>query len=413
MKLAIYHDLPSGGGKRVLYEVVRRLAARHQMDLFSLSTANEDFCDVRPFMGRHQVYSFQAAKLFHSPLGRLNQMQRMSDLKRLDALGSEAAAEIDAGGYDAVWVQPCMWIQAPYVLRTLRTPSSFYVHEAMRWAYEPEVERPEDRSDWRRAADRFDPINQMYRRAAIRADRENLAAATELLTNSSFTAVNVSEIYGCSAEVCYPAVDAELFAPSANRVRATWVLSVGEIRPNKGFDFLIEALSCIPPPTRPPLRLVGNAVREAEVAYLQEMARVREVELQIETNVDAKTLVDLYNEAALVVYAPVREPLGLVPLEAMACETPVVGVAEGGVRETVKDFATGILTSRSAKHFGAAVQKLLQDGELRERLGRAGRRDVLENWSWDRTALQVEASLLRLSETARKKPAPKRQTQPA
>jgi glycosyltransferase involved in cell wall biosynthesis len=283
----------------------------------------------------------------------------------------------------------------------------------MRWAYEPEIERPEDRSDWRRAADRVDPINQMYRRVAIRADRENLASATELLANSSFTAGNVSEIYGRGAEVCYPAVDPELFAPAPNRVRAPWVLSVGEIRPNKGFDFLIEALSFIPLPGRPPLRLVGNAVREAEVAYLRDVADAREVELQIETNVDVETLVTRYNEAALVVYAPVREPLGLVPLEAMACETPVVGVAEGGVRETVKDSATGILTSRSPESFGAAVRRLIQDGELRDRLGRAGRREVLEKWSWDRTALQVEASLIRLSETVRKKPAPKRQSQPA
>jgi glycosyltransferase involved in cell wall biosynthesis len=286
----------------------------------------------------------------------------------------------------------------------MRTPSLLYVHEPMRWAYEPEVERPsQQKSDWRRLADRIDPMNQLYRRAAIRADRENLTAATEIQANSAFTAANVAKIYGRDAEVCYPGVDTELFRPLPERVRAPWVLSVGEIRPNKGFDFLIEALARIPSAERPPLRLVGNAVRGEEVDFVKRLARDRGVELQIETSVDVQTLVRRYNEAAMVVYAPIREPLGLVPLEAMACETPVVGVAEGGVKETVADGATGLLTDRDPQRFASAVQELLRDSALRDRLGREGRRRTLEEWSWDRTARQVEASLVTLAERSGRK----------
>ena len=397
MKVAVYHDLPSGGAKRVLHEVMRRLAPRHEIDVFTLSTATESFCDVRPLARRHRVFPFKPSRLFSSPFGRLNKAQRTSDLRRLEALGRETAAEIDDAGYDAVWVHPCMWIQAPFVLRWLRTPSSFYVHEALRWAYEPEIDRPAERSDWRRAADRVDPFHQIYRRAAIRADRENLSAATELLANSFFTAATVETVYGRAAEVCYPAVDPDLFAPSPGRARASWVLSVGEIRPTKGFDFVIEALSRIPSAARPPFRLVGNAARESEVAYLQDLARARGVSLQIETDIDVRTLVERYNEAAMVVYAPIREPLGLVPLEALACETPVVGVAEGGVRETVTDSVTGLLTGRDPQEFASAVERLLRESDLRQQLGREGRRQVLEKWSWDGTARQVEFSLENLS----------------
>jgi glycosyltransferase involved in cell wall biosynthesis len=404
MKLAVYHDLPSGGAKRVVYEVVQRLAARWEIDVYSLSTANESFCDVRPFTGRSRAFPFEPARLFESPFGRLNQLQRMSDLRRLGTLGREIAAEIDAGGYDAVWVHPCMWLQAPHVLRRLRTPSSFYVHEPMRWAYEPEILRPgQERSDWRRFADRLDPMHQLYRRAAIKADRENLNAATEILANSSFTAANVAQFYGRAAEVCYPGVDTELFAPLPQRTRAPWVLSVGEIRPSKGFDFLIEALSRIPAERRPPLRLVGNAVRSEEVEHVKSLASDRGVLLEIETNVGVQTLVERYNEAAMVVYAPIREPLGLVPLEALACETPVVGVAEGGVRETVADSETGLLTERDPQRFAAAVEKLLGDPELRDQLGREGRRRVLDGWSWDRAAEQIEASLVSLSEQSKER----------
>lgn len=402
MRFAIYHDLPSGGAKRVVYEVVRRLAANHEIDVYTLSTANEEFCDIRQLVRKNRVFPFHPARLFESPFGRLNQVQRMANLHRLRGLARRIAAEIDAQGYDAIWVHPCMWLQAPHVLSCLRTPSSFYVHEPMRWAHEPEIERPsQHRSEWRKVADRLDPVNQLYRCKAIRADRHNLVAATEILVNSAFTASNVTEIYGREAEVCYPGVDAELFTPASGRTRSRFVLSVGEIRPNKGFDFVIEALARIPAEARPPLRLVGNATRDEEVAFLESLAHECGVDLTIETNVNGWTLVQRYNEAAALLYAPIREPLGLVPLEAMACETPVVGVAEGGVKETVVDGVTGLLTDRDPERFAAAVRRLLDDAELGDKLGRAGRQRVLEQWSWDRAARRVEESLVRLSQRYR------------
>jgi glycosyltransferase involved in cell wall biosynthesis len=244
---------------------------------------------------------------------------------------------------------------------------------------------------------RFDPLNRLYRRAVIKTDRENFLAATDLITNSCFTASNVTRIYGRHAQVCLPGVDAERFSPARERSRGNWLLSVGEIRPEKGFDFLIEAVARIPSDRRPPLRLIGNASNDKEVAYLRGLARNLDVVLQIETNVDIDTLVERYNEAALVVYAPVREPLGLVALEAMACEAAVVGVNEGGVRETVVDSVTGRLVERNLEQFAATVQELLDDADLRESYGREGRKRVLDCWSWDRAAQQVGTSLVHLT----------------
>lgn len=404
MKIAVYHDLPSGGAKRVVYEVLRRLAERHAVDAYTLSTANLDFCDLRPWTGSHRVFEFSPSPLFESPLGRLNQLQRMRDLRRLAAVSAEVAAAIDAGGYDAVWVHPSMWIQAPHVLSLLRTPTLLYLHEAMRWAYEPDVERAHAaagwRTEWRRAADRFDPLHRLYVRQAIHDDQANVRAAAAVQTNSAFTAANVEHIYGRRAEVCYPGVDADRFQPS-DRPRAPWLLSVGEIRPNKGFDFLIEAVGRISAEKRPRLRLIGNAARSAEVELLRRLAVERNVRLEIETNVPGDLLVQRLQEAALVAYAPLREPLGLVPLEAAACGTPTVGVAEGGVRETVVDGETGRLTERSPDAFAQAIEELLNDAERTERFGREARRRAVRDWSWTRTAETVEESLARLSRAAR------------
>ena len=79
-------------------------------------------------------------------------------------------------------------------------------------------------------------------------------------------------------------------------------------------------------------------------------------------------LVQLYNRAMLTVYAPIMEPFGFVPLESMACGTPVVGIREAGVRETVRHAETGFLVDRDPEQFAAAVLALLDDDAYDEML---------------------------------------------
>jgi glycosyltransferase involved in cell wall biosynthesis len=394
MRIAVFHDLPSGGAKRSIFETLSRLATRHTFDIYTLSTANHDFCDLRPYAANYYVFEHKPGRLFQSPFGRLNQFQRMRDLNRLDHLGQQIARKIDTEGYDMAFVHPSMWLQAPYVLKYLETPSVYYAHEAMRWAYEPEVPRPYYDSTWRKKVDRFDPLVQLYHRKVVEADRLNFQRATHLLTNSKFTAENVRQIYGREADVCYLGVDTQLFFPFAQRDKQRYVLSVGEIRPEKGYDFLIKALGHLPTSHRPPLYLIGNASRPQEVAFLTALAQEQRVEMHLETMVDFDTLIRRYNEAALVLYAPIREPLGLIALEAMACGTPVVGVNEGGVRETVIDRFTGRLADRDPPAFATVIMELLQDPDLCKQYGYQGREYVLKNWCWDRAVAQIEQALI-------------------
>jgi glycosyltransferase involved in cell wall biosynthesis len=107
-----------------------------------------------------------------------------------------------------------------------------------------------------------------------------------------------------------------------------------------------------------------------------------------------------YREAAVFVYGAREEALGLAPLEAMASGTPVVAVAEGGVRETVRDGVSGFLVERHAQRFGARLAQLLVSPELRDRMGAAGRAAIEEHWTWPLRALALERELLALARTA-------------
>ena len=393
LKIAVYHNLHSGGAKHSSYEIVRRLAARHRVDLFCPGTADTYFFDLRAHVGETVVFDFAPGRLFRSPFGRLNQAVRWRDLARLEQVERQIAAEIDRRSYDVVYVHPCQFTQNPSLLRYLRTPSLYHSREPFRRLYEPRIPRDyRNNRGWRDALDRMDPFNRAYERRLRQLDQRNIRHATRIVTNSFFTREALYRIYGVNARVVYHGVDLETFRP-LDLPRDDLVLSVGALTSNKGFDFLVLSLSLIEERLRPALVIVSNYQEPGERAYLEQLAQARGVRLTLRKGVSLDELVRLYNSAALIGYAPILEPFGLVPLEAMACGTPVVAVREGGVRESVADGRTGFLVDRDPALFAAAVQTLLEDRALAAQLGRQAREYVTEKWTWERAVQEIEAHL--------------------
>lgn len=393
MQIAIFHDLPSGGAKRTLFETAKILSEKHTLDVYSLSTADENFCDLRPFVNQYESYLFTPRRHYDSPLGRLNQLQRWRDLKRLDQLAQEIALDIDAQGYDVVLAEPCMWTQAPILLRYLETPALYYCQEPSRSLYEPLQRLGNDSSSWRSMLNHIDPLIPLYRSTAKWFDKSSTRAAQVVLVNSKFSRDAVSRIYGIVPQVCYHGVDTDLFHPLPEVKSQSYVLSVGAIQPNKGFDFLIQSLGYLPESNRPTLKLIGNSESPGECQYLNFLAQKHGVDLQIHVGVGIAKLIEMYNEAALLVYTPYNEPFGLVPLESMASGTPVVAVREGGIIETVVHERTGLLTEREPAKFADAVNYLLNNPLLAKDYGNNGRNYVLCNWSWDRSVKTLEHHL--------------------
>ncbi len=394
MKIAIYHNLPSGGAKRALYEMARRLVSAHKIDVYTLSTADHNFCDLRSRARRYTVHPFEPAPLFESPFGRLNQWQRARDLTRLGALGRQIADEINGGDYDVAFLHHCMFSQAPMLLPYLKVPSVYYCQEPLRFLYEPSIPRPYQNGNGLRShIDRIDPLIRAYHERLRVADRQATRAAGVVLANSRFSQSNIDHSYGLSSHVVYLGVDASVFSPKWELEREDYFLSVGALRPNKGFDFLIDALALLPAAQRFPLRLITNIDDAAEEAFLRNRAERAGVTLHIETAISDETLLDHYRRTQLVIYAPVREPFGFVPLESMACGTPVVGVAEGGLLETIVDGRTGLLVERNPGKFADAVQMLLANEALRDAMGRQGREHVARHWSWGKSVQALERHL--------------------
>ena len=256
----------------------------------------------------------------------------------------------------------------------------------MREFYEPPIPRPylEPRSQIGRLQRAWYAPTRWIKSTVTRTqDRRNVRAARHVLTNSLFSAESLARAYGVQAHVVYLGVDVEKFHP-LDLPRGDFVLSVGALSPLKGYDFLILALAKIPETERPRLVIAGNTASVGERLYLQRLADENRVAVEFRIDVTDEELVRLYSQAQALVYAPILEPFGFAPLEAMACGTPVIAVREGGVRESVVDGVTGWLVSRDAESFAQALARVLSDGPCARQMGESGRKQVLEFWTWDR-----------------------------
>lgn len=393
MRIAVYHNLPSGGAKRALYEIVRLLNQKHIFDVHTLSSAAIGYQCLRHFCKEFTVYPFKPFPLASSPFGRLNQGIRTVDLIRLQVLQKRIAHQIDAGHYDVVFVNHCQYTQSPGILQFLKTPTVYFCHEPPRVIYEPAMLRPYTKlSTFQRIVNCFDPLPVIYKTILANLDKHNARSASLVLANSAYSRDVLFQIYGVHSQVCYLGVDIIKFQP-INIPKENIVLSVGALTPYKGFDFLIKSLSLISDDKRPLLVIVSNFVDERERDFIEWLASKEGVRIEIKAAIQDEELVKLYNQARLVLYCPIKEPFGLVPLESMACSTPVVGVEEGGVGETVLHEKTGLLTERDPLSFAQATMLLLSDKDLCTKYGRQGRLFVESNWQWDRL-LQIPEEYL-------------------
>ena len=400
MRIACYHNLPSGGAKRVLVEHCRGLReAVHEVVVYEPTTAESDFCDMLKVASRVVRVPFTWKSLPPSsgplgiPLSLLNAAFLYPSYRRLSAMQARLAEEIDAAGYDLLYVHHDRYETAPTLLRYARTPTVYFCQEPARRVFEAPLVEGRQRAErpvsagslWWRAVLGKPLVDQHVRYRQLN-EQINTRAATMVLANSSYSCESILRAHGRVARRCTLGVDTGLFSPDPEgRERAPYVLSVGAFYVQKGFRFLIRALAEAPAERRPRLVLAGDRARAEEVTALQELAAQLGVDLTVHVRLTDELLCDLYRRARLFLYAPYLEPLGLTALEAMACGTPVLGVREGGVRETVVEGVSGRLAEHEEKLFAEALVEMLGDVEALQAMGRTAREYVCEKWTWGKS----------------------------
>jgi glycosyltransferase involved in cell wall biosynthesis len=230
-------------------------------------------------------------------------------------------------------------------------------------------------------------------RYQVTAEIRNARAFGRILVNSCFSRESVSRAYGLDSMVCYLGVDSTLFRPSSN-ARKPFVVGLGAFHEAKGIDRAIRAVGRVRPELRPDLVWIGNTPYGSAMADFTKLAAACGVQLRPFVRLPDDDLVEYLGTAALMLYTSRLEPFGFAPLEANACGTPVVGIAEGGVRETIRHGFNGFLAGNDdPDEIAAHMETLLENPGLASRMGADGRRFVEEEWNWGKAIDRLERNL--------------------
>ena len=379
MKIAVFHNLPSGGAKRALHGYLDYLTKmEHIVDVFVPSTANEEFLPLKEVSNSIEIFPVEKTTkgAIISTFKYVSPLIKTISLRDLEITEKKIAETINSKDYDIVFSEQDQYTMAPFFLKYITRPTVYYCPQPPR--NEAILETVSDKNK------KYNPVKRFIFNHAdnkdLKIDKRNISYARNILTNSYFTRESILRVYGLNSYVSYLGIDTNLFRP-LKVPEEDFVLSVGSCRPSKGYDFIIRSLALIESEIRPKLIIVSNFSLPDWKNYLEQLASQLNVDLEILDLIDDEKLVHLYNQAKLVLYAPYMEPFGLVPLEAMGCGTPVVGVKEGGIRETVTHNLTGLHSERDEHLFADATSELLTKDLTRYNMSKNSIKAVEDYWT--------------------------------
>ncbi len=364
-RVAIFHNLPSGGGIRVLNSFISLLGNEFNISVHypsgssALSAPASVSLKEWPFpQGKRITGSRRVA----APFVLISRLKAFDDLcKRISRAMNDA---------DIALVHNSMYVAAPPVLKYLEVPTLYFCYEYPRHIYEPETIRRADGALGRLLLSRL-------RKLECGMDQEAVAAAESIVTLSAWMRDRMLEIYERKAGIIRPGIDTNFFRPGPETGRSG-VLSVGALWPYKGHDIAIQSVSRIRQATRPSLTVIADREYPDYGRYLKRSANDLKVQLDIRMNVSDRTLLDLYSSSEAVLCCQKDEPYGLVPLEAMACGTPVIAVNQGGFRDNIRNGENGFLVHRNPESISTALNRMRADPELRRNIVREGLAFVTE-----------------------------------
>lgn len=244
---------------------------------------------------------------------------------------------------------------------------------------------------------------------AVRADIERFIVrrADRLIAECPQDEVDLKRLYGARAENISTVpcgVDLTEFAPGCKAAARRElgladdefvILQLGRMVPRKGVDNVIRAAGLLGPDVKARLLVVGgespgpDPCATPEIGRLRALAEACGVSAQV-TFTGHRQRHELrvcYSAADAFVTTPWYEPFGITPLEAMACGTPVIGSAVGGIKHSVVDGVTGFLVPPHDP--GALAERLRQlhaNPWLGQAMGRSGVRRVRALFTWERVA---------------------------
>ncbi|WHE06914.1 glycogen synthase [Thermoanaerobacterium thermosaccharolyticum] len=227
-------------------------------------------------------------------------------------------------------------------------------------------------------------------------EKTGIEAADRIIAVSNDSKKDIMKCYNVpeeKIEVIYNGIDLNQYKKTDSNIArkkygidGRYILFVGRISRQKGIIHLIDAVKYLPQDVKVVLCASSPDTEEIKIE-MKEKVKLYPNIIWIDKMVTKEEIIELYSNAEVFVCPSVYEPFGIINLEAMACNTPVVASATGGIKEVVVDGETGFLVEPgNPEDLAEHIKKLLDDRGLAATFGANGRKRVEEMFSWESIA---------------------------
>ncbi len=229
----------------------------------------------------------------------------------------------------------------------------------------------------------------------IRWDKSAASAMDLALVNSTFSRKIFEDVYGYRPTLCHLGIPIPP-PEEAQEPKEDYILAVSPLSRKKNVHNVVQAVAILVHRWKIPdirLKIVGDGPERETIKALIAQNRLAD-RVQMLGFVSDAELHQAYRSARLVVYTPVDEPFGLVPIEAMARGTPVVASNHGGPLDSVVDGETGIhVDPFDPEAIAQGVRTLWCDEALCSQMGKKGRQRVASYFSLDQFLTRFERAI--------------------
>lgn len=390
MRLALYHPWVylRGGAERVLAEILER--SRHDWVLYT--------------------HHYQPGETFPSLKGSVVELGPPVSVRRalgplVHAAATMAGTRLPDDGSQALLVSSEGL--GDLLLARNGQPAVAYCHTPLKILHDPQSREDLGRRDPNKAA-----LLRMLGRPFQSVDAALWRRYRHVLVNSEETKRRVlagSLAPESSVEVLYPGVDlsrfgagfGELASVDAASEREPLFLVAGRMVWQKRIELAIDAFAVARSRGLEATMIIAGMVDEKSRGYVEGLKRrAAGLPITFEEAPDDRRLAELYERATACIFTAPNEDWGIVPLEAMACGTPVLAVNSGGPRESVMHGETGWLLPPQPRAFAEQMQVVAASHEDMAWMRRACRRHV-QRYDWDRFVRRIDDLMEEVAVTGR------------
>jgi len=207
-----------------------------------------------------------------------------------------------------------------------------------------------------------------------------------IIANSKYTQNNIKRIYNKDSVVIYPAVDISKFT-TIKKKNNNIIFIPGRIDFVKNQILALDALLRINPSYEIKIYITGYSINP--ISYKHEIfKRIKKLkekgwDVQVLQYISDQQYIKILQNSLVTLYPARYEPFGMVPIESMACGTPVIALKEGGPMESIIHNKTGFLSSNQIKEYKKYIQYCIDNPQDAIIMGKNGRKLVERKFTWD------------------------------